>query len=168
MRTRPFTKSAGNRPDILRNGRRSRSTVPCGKWFRYEVGVKRPSVENLTKLADVLADRHRRHPGAEYCLKFRKERLHVHVQLMTLCELVERLRSLGVPTSNTKAAAMIEAGQYPFASCVRLKEDGERVFEISKVLFDKWVAERVVPQPGDPGYRVPLELCPQHTTQEAS
>ena len=51
---------------------------------------------------------------------------------------------------------------------MRLKEDGERVFEISKVLFDKWVAERVVLQPGDPGYQVPLELCPQHTTQEAS
>ena len=85
----------------------------------------------------------------------------MYIPTMTLCELVERLRSLGVPTSNTKAAAMIEAGQYPFASCVRL-------FEISKVLFDKWVAERVVLQPGDPGYQVPLELCPQHTTQEAS
>lgn len=92
----------------------------------------------------------------------------MYIPTMTLCELVERLRSLGVPTSNTKAAAMIEAGQYPFASCVRLKEDGERVFEISKVLFYKWVAERVVLQPGDPGYQVPLELCPQHTTQEAS
>ena len=52
----------------------------------------------------------------------------MYIPTMTLCELVERLRSLGVPTSNTKAAAMIEAGQYPFASCVRLKEDGERVF----------------------------------------
>ena len=67
-----------------------------------------------------------------------------------------------------QGGCLIEAGQYPFASCVRLKEDGERVFEISKVLFDKWVAERVVLQPGDPGYQVPLELCPQHTTQEAS
>ena len=75
----------------------------------------------------------------------------MYIPTMTLCELVERLRSLGVPTSH-----------------VRLKQDGERVFEISKVLFDKWVAERVVLQPGDPGYQVPLELCPQHTTQEAS
>ena len=89
----------------------------------------------------------------------------MYIPTMTLCELVERLRSLGVPTSNTKAAAMIEAGQYPFASCVRLKEDGERVFEISKVLFDKWVAERVVLQPGDPGYQVPLELCPTSNLQ---
>ena len=79
----------------------------------------------------------------------------MYIPTMTLCELVERLRSLGVPTSNTKAAAMIEAGQYPFASCVRLKEDGERVFEISKVLFDKWVAERVVLQPGSPPGALP-------------
>ena len=92
----------------------------------------------------------------------------MYIPTMTLCELVERLRSLGVPTSHTKAAAMSEAGQYPFASCVRLKEDGERAFEISKVLFDKWVAERIVLEPGDPGYQAPLELCPQHTTQEAS
>ena len=47
MRTRPFTKSAGNRPDILRNG-------SVRQLARYEAGVKRPSVENLTKLADVL------------------------------------------------------------------------------------------------------------------
>ena len=33
MRTRPFTKSAGNRPDIPRNGRRSCSTVLCGSWL---------------------------------------------------------------------------------------------------------------------------------------
>ena len=35
----------------------------------------------------------------------------MYIPTMTLCELVERLRSLGVPTSNTKAAAMIEAGK---------------------------------------------------------
>ena len=91
----------------------------------------------------------------------------MYIPTMNLCELVDRLRALRIPTSNTKAAAMIEAGLYPFASCVRLKEDGERVFEISTVLFNKWVAERIVLEPGDPGYQAPLELCPQHTTREA-
>ena len=134
---------------------------------QWETGVKRPSVENLTKLADVLETSTDAILGRNTAENFGRSDC-MYIPTMTLCELVERLRSLGVPTSNTKAAAMIEAGQYPFASCVRLKEDGERVFEISKVLFDKWVAERVVLQPGDPGYQVPLELCPQHTTQEAS
>lgn len=133
----------------------------------WESGKAMPSAENLLKLADILECTEDCHLGRVPPENHERSDC-MYIPTMTLCELVERLRSLGVPTSNTKAAAMIEAGQYPFASCVRLKEDGERVFEISKVLFDKWVAERVVLQPGDPGYQVPLELCPQHTTQEAS
>ena len=64
------------------------------------------------------------------------------IETMTLCELAERMRGLGVPTSNDKLGAAIEAGLYPFAICVRLKPDGPRSFEIYRKLFDQWVAER--------------------------
>ena len=47
----------------------------------------------------------------------------MYIPTMSLCELVERLRSLGIKTSNPTAAAMIEAGAYPFAQAVRLEED---------------------------------------------
>lgn len=92
----------------------------------------------------------------------------MRIPTMTLADLVLRLRSLGIHTDNRKAAAMIESGQYPFATCVRYSQDGQRVFEIYQVLFEQWARERMVLEPGDPGYQVPLELCPQHTTQEAS
>ena len=92
----------------------------------------------------------------------------MRIPTMTLADLVLRLRSLGIHTDNRKAAAMIESGQYPFATCVRYSQDGQRVFEIYQVLFEQWARGRMVLEPGDPGYQVPLELCPQHTTQEAS
>lgn len=90
------------------------------------------------------------------------------IPTMTLNELAERMRSLGLHVSNDTLGAAIEAGLYPFAIAVRKREGGQRNFEIYKVLFDRWVAERMVLEPGDPGYQTPLELCPQHTTQEAS
>ena len=37
----------------------------------------------------------------------------MYIPTMSLCELVERLRSLGIRTSNPTAAAMIEAGRIP-------------------------------------------------------
>ena len=73
----------------------------------------------------------------------------MYIPTMTLCELAERMRALGIPTSNDKLGAMIEAGAYPFANCVRLRPDGPRVLEIYRKLFDQWVAERAVPEPGE-------------------
>lgn len=90
------------------------------------------------------------------------------IPTMTLCDLVVRLRSLGIHTDNRKAAAMIEAGQYPFATCVRYTQDGQRVFEIYQVLFEQWARERMVLEPGDPGYVNPLTPYLHNTTGEAS
>ena len=91
----------------------------------------------------------------------------MYIPTMSLCELVERLRSLGIRTSNPTAAAMIEAGAYPFAQAVRLEEDGKRVLVIYRKLFDQWVEERAVPEPGDPEYVNPLTPYLHDTTREA-
>ena len=70
------------------------------------------------------------------------------IETMTLCELAVRMRQLGVPTSNERLAAGIEAGVYPFAICIRTPEGKHRIFEIYTKLFDKWVAERATDDGG--------------------
>ena len=81
------------------------------------------------------------------------------IPTMTLNELAERMRSLGLHVSNDTLGAAIEAGLYPFAIAVRKREGGQRNFEIYKVLFDRW--------PGDPGYENPVLPYLHHTTGEA-
>ena len=92
----------------------------------------------------------------------------MRIPTMNLCELAERMRSLGIPTSNDKLGAMIEAGCYPFACCVRLKPDGPRVYEIYRKLFDQWAAERAVYEPGDPELEGTPIIYDDYTTKEAS
>lgn len=70
------------------------------------------------------------------------------IETMTLCELAVRMRQLGVPTSNERLAAGIEAGLYPFAICIRTPEGKHRIFEIYTKLFDQWVAERATDDGG--------------------
>lgn len=91
----------------------------------------------------------------------------MYIPTMSLNELVLRLRDLGVKTSNPTVAAMIEAGAYPFAQAVRLEEDGKRVIVIYRKLFDQWVAERAVPEQGDPEYVNPLTPYLKNSTGEA-
>ena len=50
---------------------------------------------------------------------------------------------------------------------MRLEEDGKRVLVIYRKLFDEWVAERAVPEPGDPEYVNPLTPYLHDTTREA-
>ena len=70
------------------------------------------------------------------------------IETMTLCELAVRMRQLGVPTSNERLAAGIEAGLYPFAICIRTPEGKHRIFEIYTKLFYRWVAERATDDGG--------------------
>ena len=70
------------------------------------------------------------------------------IETMTLCELAVRMRQLGLPTSNDRLSAGIEAGVYPFAICIRIPESKHRIFEIYTKLFDKWVAERATDDGG--------------------
>lgn len=66
----------------------------------------------------------------------------VYVPTMTVKQAYDRMRSVGIRTSEQKIRAMIDAGQYPWAiSCMM----NQREYEIYKVLFDKWLAERSEP-----------------------
>lgn len=68
------------------------------------------------------------------------------VKTLTLNELAQRMRALGIKTSNDKLAAAIEAGLYPFAICVRIDRSGgeQRTFEIYEKLFQQWADERSI------------------------
>ena len=62
------------------------------------------------------------------------------IETLTVNEVVDELRALGVKTSPNKIRAGILQGVYPFGICIQM-ENNE--FEIYRVPFDKWVAERV-------------------------
>ena len=70
------------------------------------------------------------------------------IETMTLCELAVRMRQLGVPTSNERLAAGIEAGLYPFAICIRTSDEKPATSEIYTKLFYQWVAERATDDGG--------------------
>jgi len=66
------------------------------------------------------------------------------IETMTLNELAESMRKLGLSVNNEALASAIESGLYPFAICYRTKDsNAHRHFEIYRKLFDQWVAERV-------------------------
>ena len=65
------------------------------------------------------------------------------IETMTINELTDELRALGIRTSNQKTRAAIKQGKYPFAIHIEMKDDE---FEIYRKLFEKWVEERANPQ----------------------
>ncbi len=66
------------------------------------------------------------------------------IETMTLNELAEAMRKLGLSVNNEALAVAIESGLYPFAICYRAKDsNSHRHFEIYRKLFEQWVAERV-------------------------
>ena len=66
----------------------------------------------------------------------------IQVETMTLRELTNLFRSLGIATSDAKLADGIEQGAYPFAVCIRQKD---RQFEIYKRKVYEWISERATP-----------------------
>lgn len=62
------------------------------------------------------------------------------IETLTVNEVVDELRALGVKTSPNKIRAGILQGVYPFGICIKMNN---LEFEIYRVPFDKWVAERV-------------------------
>lgn len=65
------------------------------------------------------------------------------IETMTLNELAESMRKLGLTVSNEALGCAIEEGLYPFAICYRSRgENTHRHFEIYRKLFDQWVTER--------------------------
>lgn len=62
------------------------------------------------------------------------------IETMSVMEVYEELKSMGVKTTPIKIRAAIAQGLYPFGICIQMKE---QEFEIYRALFDKWKAERV-------------------------
>ena len=62
------------------------------------------------------------------------------IETMTLNQVTQRMRKLGIKTSEVRIGTAIQNGQYPWAICI----PGEKNFcyEIYTKLFDKWVDER--------------------------
>lgn len=64
------------------------------------------------------------------------------IETMTIQELYQRMRALGMRTSVSHISDAIEQGKYPFAFCINGQKS--RIYEIYTKLFDKWVEERAV------------------------
>ena len=62
------------------------------------------------------------------------------LETMTVAQVVEELRALGVKTTPNKIRAGIIQGVYPFG--VRIKMENDE-FEIYRTKFEAWKAERV-------------------------
>ena len=62
------------------------------------------------------------------------------IETLSVQEACEELRLLGMSVSPEKLREGILQGVYPFGTCVKLKTN---TYDIFRVLFDKWIAERV-------------------------
>lgn len=62
------------------------------------------------------------------------------IETMTVAELYDEMKRLGIRTTPTRIRAGIEQGVYPFAVCIRLEGPN---YEIYTHLFRKWVQERI-------------------------
>lgn len=61
------------------------------------------------------------------------------IETMTIQELYQRMRELGMKTSVSHISNAIEQGVYPFAVCI--KGPKNRIFEIYTKKFEQWVEE---------------------------
>lgn len=68
------------------------------------------------------------------------ERVDLKIETLTVKEAVEQLRALGLSITPERLAAGIRQGVFPFGSAVQLSKMS---VEIYKVLFEKWIQERV-------------------------
>lgn len=69
----------------------------------------------------------------------KRNRKPMVVETMTLNQVVDAMRGLGMRTSEERVAAMLEAGAYPWGVCIRGTKD--RIVEIYAKLFWAWVDE---------------------------
>lgn len=61
---------------------------------------------------------------------------------MSLKEVVEALRAVGIPSTNTKVADGIVSGAYPFGRLVA-QNGSKRCFEIFRVDFVAWLNSKL-------------------------
>ena len=67
----------------------------------------------------------------------REER--IVIETMTVQEVCDALRDMGVKTTPVKIRAAIAQGVYPFGIRIQMEH---QEFEIYRALFEKWVDER--------------------------
>lgn len=69
------------------------------------------------------------------------------IPTLTPKEAVDRLRELGMNTSETAIRDGIEQKIFPFGDCVVINDGAKRGrrFYIYEKLFDEWIAERNMP-----------------------
>lgn len=58
---------------------------------------------------------------------------------MTVVQVYQELRALGIRSSPQRIAAGIESGAYPFGEVLSTGETGRRSFLIWRVDFERWV-----------------------------
>lgn len=68
------------------------------------------------------------------------ERVDMKIETLTVKEAVDELRALGMSITPERLAAGIRQGVFPFGAAVQLNQ---MTVEIYKVLFDKWINERI-------------------------
>lgn len=66
------------------------------------------------------------------------------IETMTVQQVYEEMKELGIHTSPYKIRAGISQGKYPFGVCISMKT---QEFEIYRSQFDQWVAERLTLRP---------------------
>lgn len=62
------------------------------------------------------------------------------IETLTVKEAVDELRMLGMSITPDRLRAGIDQGVFPFGICIQMKDNE---YEIYRVLFEKWKAERV-------------------------
>lgn len=66
------------------------------------------------------------------------------IYTITPKEAVDRLRALGMNTSETAIRNGLEQGKYPYGECILFQDGAKqtRRFYIYEKLFNEWIAER--------------------------
>ncbi len=65
---------------------------------------------------------------------------HKKIETLTIKQAVDELRELGMNITPDRLRAGINQGVFPFGICIQMKNFE---FEIYRVPFEKWIAERV-------------------------
>lgn len=62
------------------------------------------------------------------------------IETMTVQQVYEEMRALGIKTTPSKIRAALDQGKYPFGISIKMKT---QECEIYRTLFDEWVEERI-------------------------
>ena len=87
---------------------------------------------------------------------------------MTISELYQEMREVGIPCSPNSIANGIESGAYPFGRVVCTGETGRRRIEVFRVDFLAWLRTRIPNEPAYDALRQALPDIPMPETKRAA